>query len=267
VDKSNITFKTFDDDGIEMDSRDFACVVLPDLDYDAQLISIRYLLRIHENVDQELIKEIKEIEEFAKNTTGRRNEYAVDEWVDRLHSSVYQSAAHSMSAVGMLAPLMESVFHQAFNGIHEKLFTDEEISIDHIRSKIKDDKKWDCHFVFDEKSTKKDLVGGIIQLSDATGLKQFLPHDIEMVLRVLFSYRNKMFHCGFEWPMEERICFWECIQNGYWPENWLDKATIGNDPWIIYLTGEFIQHCINTTEKVIEALGNFVVNKSGIAQQ
>ncbi len=52
--------------------------------------------------DKELDREIKKIEEFAKNTKGRKNEYAVDEWVDRLHSSVYQSAAHSMSAVGML---------------------------------------------------------------------------------------------------------------------------------------------------------------------
>lgn len=93
-----------------MDSRDFACVILPDLDYDAQLIAIRHLFRVHENVDQDIDREIKEIEEFAKTTKGRRNEHAVDEWVDRLHSSVYQSAAHSMSAVGMLAPLMESIF-------------------------------------------------------------------------------------------------------------------------------------------------------------
>lgn len=250
-----------------MDVRGFACVVLPELNYDSQLIAVRHLLKVHENVNQELLSEINALEESEKNSHGRICEYFQFEREEKLENSVYQSAAHSMSAVGMLAPLMESVFHQAFHGIHEKLFTDEEISIDHIRSKIKDAKKWDCHFVFDEKLTKKDLVGGIIQLSDATGLKQFLPHDIEMVLRVLFSYRNKMFHCGFEWPMEERICFWECIQNGYWPENWLDKATIGNEPWIIYLTGEFIQHCINTTEKVIEALGNFVVNKSGIAQQ
>lgn len=53
-------------------SRDFACVVLPDLDYDAQLISIRHLLRIHENVDKELDREIKEIEEFAKNTIRKK---------------------------------------------------------------------------------------------------------------------------------------------------------------------------------------------------
>ena len=261
-----MTFKSFDD-GIEMDSRDFACVVLPDLDYDAQLISIRHLLRIHETVDQELNIEIKEIEEFAKNTTGRRNEHAVDEWVDRLHSSVYQSAAHSMSAVGMLAPLMESIFHQAFHGIHEKFFTEKQNLSTHIRWDKSDADKWDCHLVWGKSGRKEDLVRGIIQLSEATGLRTFLPDDIELVLTVLFAYRNKMFHCGFEWPVKERVRFWNRIQNEEWPANWLDNATSGGEPWIIYLSGEFVQHCIKTIEQVINSLGNFVVNKSGLAQQ
>lgn len=40
---------------------------------------------------------------------------AVDQWVSVLHDSVYQRAAHSMAAVGMLAPLVESMFDEAFH--------------------------------------------------------------------------------------------------------------------------------------------------------
>jgi len=248
-------------DGVGIDSRDFACVVLPDLDYDAQLIAIRHLLRVHENIDSELKNEIKKIEEFAKNNEGRRNEYAVDEWVDRLHSSIYQSAARSMAAVGMLAPFMESIFFQAFYGIHKNISTTKQNQSNHIRWEQSDADKWDCHIVWDKNGRKEDLVRGIMQLSDATGLKPFLPVDIELVLTVLFAYRNKMFHRGFEWPIEERTRFWSRIKIEKWPTGWLDKATSGSELWIIYLSDEFIQHCIKTIEQIIESLGNFVVNK------
>ncbi|MFW8602475.1 hypothetical protein ACOHYD_13470, partial [Desulfobacterota bacterium M19] len=41
----------------EINSQGFACVVLPELDYDSQLAAIRHLLRVHENVDQEIERE------------------------------------------------------------------------------------------------------------------------------------------------------------------------------------------------------------------
>lgn len=60
---------------------------------------------------------IQALDAFARKSTGLRNDRAVDEWVDLLHASTYQSAANSMAAVGMLAPLIESLFYQAFQGI------------------------------------------------------------------------------------------------------------------------------------------------------
>jgi len=244
-------------DSFKVPLLDFAFEVLPNLDYDAQLISIRHLLRTYDRVDEDLHTEIKELEEFAKKTTGIRSQHAIDEWIDRMHDSVYQSAAISMSAIGLLAPFIESIFHQAFHGIHKEFFTDQEKSIAHIRWEKSGIEKWDCHFFWDKSGRKKDLLRGIIQLSEATGLKQFLPDDIELVLTVLFAYRNKMFHCGFEWPVEERNKFWSRIQNEHWPDNWLNRSTSGGETWIIYLTSDFIQHCIKTIERVIEALARF----------
>ena len=257
---SNTTPQSFDDGLGDLDPQDFACVVLPDLDYDSQLIAIRQLLRVHENIDSETIKEIKDIEKFAKNTTGLRNQHAVDEWVDRLQSSVYQSAAHSMSAVGMLSPLFESVFYQSFKGIEKEIFSGKQTSRTHSRWKLAYENQWDCHFAWDkrEKCTKKDVIRGIMQLSKATGLEDFLPHDIGLVLKVLFSYRNKMFHCGFEWPVEERKSYWSYIQSENWPSRWLKSSTSGGEPWIIYLSSEFIWHCITRIEETIGAIGQYV---------
>ena len=49
----------------------------------------------------------------------------------------------------------------------------------------------------DGSKTKKDLVAGILQLCDATGLVKKLPSDLEVTLSALFIYRNRMFHDGF----------------------------------------------------------------------
>lgn len=252
----------------KIDAKGFACVILPELDYDAQLIAIRHLLIIHKKIAQDLDREIDEFGKSSEKNEGRVGEYLMDLRDEKLQFSVYQGAAHSMSAVGMLAPLMESIFYQAFHGIRKNIFVGKQTPSNHSRWTHSEIEKWDCHFAWGKKGIRgEDLVRGIIQLSEATGLKPFLPHDLEIVLKVLFSYRNKMFHCGFEWPVEERTRFWSRIQKDNWPTNWLDKATINGVPWVIYLTDEFIWHCVETIELLVDSFGKFVVHKSGIGQK
>lgn len=106
-----------------------------------------------------------------------------------------------------------------------------------------------------------------MQLSEATGLSQFLPNDLENVMKVLFSYRNKMFHRGFEWPVDERLHFWDRIKKEKWPSTWLEAATTNGQPWVVYLSKAFIWHCIETIEKVIVSFGEFVLEISGLSQQ
>lgn len=98
----------------ELSDLDYACLLLPDLDYESQLNAIKNLLQRHHRANQQISDEIKEIEAHARQLTGILNQQAIDDWLDRLHTSVYQDAAHSMAAVGMLAPLVESIYHQIF---------------------------------------------------------------------------------------------------------------------------------------------------------
>jgi len=240
----------------ELSDYDTACLVLSDLDYHTQLMTIHSLLRQHRDTDRALQEEIKRIEEFARQTSGYRNEQAVDEWIDRLHSSVYQDAAHSMAAVGMLAPFLESLFHQAFEGIRSQFYRSECSQSEAGRLEQPGRKRWDCHFVWIDGRWSKNLSDGIVQLVAVVGLSPYLPEGLEPMLRALFYYRNRMFHCGFEWPVAERECFERRIKQE-WPSDWFAKATHDERPWVFYMTDVFIQHCLKVIEQVIAGIGRF----------
>lgn len=240
---------------------DLACVLLPDLDYRAQLIAIRTLLGRNEHFDTAIAEESRQLEQHARQTKGLLNEHIVDMWVDCLHESTYQKIAHSMAAVGMLAPLIETIFHQAFQAMfhHRPAIANQEFNHKRWQQSVKD--QWDCHFVWEKGRRNKDLVKGILQLAEAVELTPYLPDDLEPTLQALFGYRNKMFHCGFEWPVEERQRFAKRIDESGWPVDWFVTATTGGEPWIFYLTDIFTSHCFDLVESVIEGLGAYAREK------
>lgn len=94
---------------------------LEDFNYDAQLVAIHDLLHRQERADQELSDRIRKADEVVRRTRDRANYHAVDFWVELAQMSCDQDAAHSMAAVGMLAPLIESAFHAAFRFIGNEL--------------------------------------------------------------------------------------------------------------------------------------------------
>ena len=247
-----------DPDGfIELSDDDAACLALPDLDYDSQLIAIRGLLTRQGKADKELVTEIEKIEAFAARASGVRNQQAVDEWADHMHHSVYQDAAHSMAAVGMIAPFVESVFYQAFQNIGREMAKDISPPSNHARWKQSVEDQWDCNFVWTGGHRRKDLVKGIMQLVDAVDMTRYMPNDLEPTLSALFEYRNKMFHHGFEWPLEERRRFNKRLNESGWPPDWFSKATSDGKPWVFYMSSVFIEHCLVRTAQIITGIGGF----------
>lgn len=237
--------------------REVGLILLSNMDYEAQLLAVHALLRRQKGAEQD---EIVEIEAFAKRTSGLRNQRAVDEWVDHLHASVYQKAAHSMAAVGMLAPLFESILCQSFSGIRRSFETNSIPFSSHPRWKLITKEQWDCHYVFTQSGgKKKNLVKGVLQLADATGLTAHLPNDLRPTLQALFEYRNKMFHFGFEWPTVERERFQ--MQTADWPSDWFATATEDHKPRIFYLTDTFINHCLTIIDSVLGGVGVFTRDK------
>jgi hypothetical protein len=80
-----------------------------ELELDAQFRATEALLAGHRAADKNLTDKIDRLAGRAHKATGFANELLIDQWVDALHTSVYQDAAHSLAAVGMLAPLIDSV--------------------------------------------------------------------------------------------------------------------------------------------------------------
>src|SRR5713226_3327158 len=100
------------------EDRYFLYAIGVEADLDAQLDAIRDLLERHRAADHDLTEEMKRLEARAHAATGRANELAVDDRGNVFHTSIYRDAAHSLAAVGMLAPLLESIITQSFSALH-----------------------------------------------------------------------------------------------------------------------------------------------------
>lgn len=203
---------------------------LEDFNHGAQLVAIRNLLYRQKQADQDLSNRIEQADEVARRATDRANEHAVDVWVELAEMSCYQDAAHSMAAVGMLAPFIESAFRTAFRSIGTKL------------------PDW-------------NLVENIVKRAEEVGMKEYLPEDFEKTLDALFKYRNKMFHGGFEWSSRDLKKFEGLLEKGEWSSGWFSRATSNDEPWMFYMTPAFVGHCIETAERIVEGIEQFGLDK------
>lgn len=199
---------------------------LEEFNYGAQLVAIRCLLGRQERADQDLSDRIMEADSVARRTRGCANDHAVDLWVELAESSCYQDAAHSMAAVGMIAPLIESAFRVALHSIGNKL---------------------------PQGHLAKNIVKGV----EEVGMREYLPLDLEPTISALFEYRNKMFHGGFEWSKEDLKKFEKLLDENRWPSDWFAKATSDDEPWMFYMTSTFVYHCLEITEGVIRGIEQF----------
>lgn len=242
--------------------RDYARLLLGRLDLEAQLIAIGGLLSRNQQAEQDLRQDILNLEAQAQRTTSRSG--YISEMRDvHVHHSIYQDAVHSMAAVGTLAPLIEALFVNAFHGIRENFFKFAAAPFDHTRAEQSLEELWDCHFAFKGQRTRKDLVAGVQQLADATGLTPFLPRNYIATMEALFAYRNNMFHWGFEWPPEERMSFKRKLDKGTWPRGWFTHSMTNDQPWIFYMSQVFIDHCTAQVERIIDGLGKYARNMMG----
>ena len=145
--------------------------------------------------------------------------------------SCYQDAAHSMAAVGMIAPLIESAFRAAFRSIENEL-------------------------------PRRNLVRTIVKRVEEVGMKDYLPADLETTLSALFEYRNKMFHGGFEWSSEELKKFERMLEEDHRPHDWFSMATSDDEPWMFYMTPAFVDRCLEMAEGVIRGIEKFGLERN-----
>ena len=199
---------------------------LEEFNHGAQLVAIGGLLARQERADQELAGEIKEADEVARRTEGRANDHAVDVYVELAEMSCYQDAAHSMAAVGMIAPFIESFFRAYFRSIGKEL-------------------------------PDRHLVKNILKRIEEVGMEEYMPPDLKATLSALFEYRNNMFHGGFEWSLERLKRFQAQLSENRWPSDWFSWATFDDEPWMCYMTSDFIAHCLDMAEGVTKGIEEY----------
>lgn len=239
-------------------TRDQALFLIGERDLDSQLIAIKGVLRRNREAEKQVTEEINALDAQLRTYAGDSEEYRQhmeDHWVGTLHGTVFQDAAHSMSAVGMLAPFVESLFVSIFHGLRERA---QEKAIDDPRAKATHNQYWNPQIVFGKDGPRNDIVAGIWQLANSTGLQPFLPAGYQKLLSALVSYRNNMFHNGLEWPPEPRQKFADRINNDGWPVNWFTQATRGDAPWVFYMSDDFIAHCLEMIDQVLEGVGRYL---------
>ena len=237
--------------------------VLQGIDLEAQLLAIKSLLSRNRQAEDDLKREIddlyKQSQQADQEAQGRYERYGDDRRVDRTYEAFFEDVASSMAAVGMLAPFLEALFVTVFQRFKEE-GTYEPPSEDPRRQAVGRN-FWDPHFV---DKRQKNLFKGIPQLACSIGLEQFLPEDYRKTLAALFLYRNKMVHCGLEWPEQERKKFRCAIQKNRWPKEWFSEVTVKEKPekpekpWLFSMSAEFIQHGLQTIDGILDGVGAYV---------
>ena len=200
-----------------------------DFNYGSQLQAIKELLMRNQQADVLLLDEIKRFEDMAQQTVGDENDVAVDYWVELIEKSFYQHVAHSIAAVGMIAPFMEGVFKDAFKRINQEL-------------------------------PRNDLVRKILAMVENARMSTYLPDDLASTLKALFQYRNNLVHWGFEWPAHERQRFEQAMDR--WPRDWFTVTTSDLEDWLFSMSPTFIDHCMEVAEAVTKGLREFLIDKA-----
>jgi hypothetical protein len=226
----------------EMTPADEILAMLPHFDYPAQLAAVRELLRRERAAEADTTRAIQALE------SAPASQQAADERVDRLHASVYQDAAHSMAAVGMLAPLAESLFRHSLIAIGER-YSNLGLPIP-AGPRFTKSRAWDP-----KNNGNRGFVAGIREICDAADILPFLPPETVRFLDAVFAYRNAMFHNGLEWPPDERADF--RTRAGAWPDDWFEWSETAGEPWIGYMTDSFVDGFLGMLEDAIDGLGRF----------
>jgi hypothetical protein len=230
----------------DMEDIDYAGEFLTEIDYPAQLRAIRDLLDRHAEEERLVTERIQRI-----SATEPMRQQFVDEAVAEMHASVYQDAAHSMAAVGMLAPLIETIFRTAFLNIGVRYDSQPRWTSTHVRLQRPGKTRWDCGSVLQNEKWVNGLVEGVRELSDALELTSALPPGFWPRFEALIAYRNKMFHHGFEWADKVRDQFWTKVE----ASGFFSAATTDGRPWIVYMTAAFTRDLLGDIERILSVIG------------
>lgn len=230
--------------------------------YDEQLAAIRNLLAQRKLIPLSAEEQSARKASFAGRVGPLGRDHMVDAWNGFYQQRVYEDAAYSMAAAGMLVPLIETIFREAFNGIGRLVVTNSIPLGPHPRWQWLDTEQWDCQLYCSVGGRPdKDFVFGVCELVETAGLAPYLTPGFAVTLDAIFCYRDNMIPRGFKWSEEDLNDFAREIDEERWPYEWFRLSIIEMKPWIYYMTGDLINQCILMIEDFLRAVGDFARDK------
>lgn len=241
-----------------LDDRDYLSRLLDSIDWDPQLVAIRSVLERNRSAAERVSANIAELGERAATYSGPHHDHLVDEHVDAMWRSSYSEAAVSLSAIGMIVPMAESVFSQTFQSLGSMYVAKRMEPPDHRRWQRAGQhaERWNCQWYFGRDEARNDIISGLPQLSEASGLSPYLEPDTMDWIAAILSYRNRMFHGGFEWSLAQRDQFERLIAARSW-DKYFQSARTNDNPWIFYLRDEVIDDMPRRMESLLDSFGRF----------
>lgn len=222
--------------------------------FKVQFDAIKSMLKKIEQIPIDFNNELCKLEQKCIKQGG--NDNFIEHISDKSYELQFWDLSYSMTAVGLLAPFMESFITNFF-----KHYSSEILKInegDSKREKVFISKQWDPHMYIDAKIIKTDFVKGALQLFKQIGINTYLPKNTYKILQALFRYRNKMVHNGYEWPKEKCEIFEKEIKENNW-QAWFDSSgTKGNVPDLFFMNKKYINECIVLGDNFFDAFANFV---------
>ena len=202
-----------------------------DIDDESQLRAIRGVLVRNRAAEVRLDAEIETLDALAKRT---RSEQAIDDLHCLFDVSTYQDAAHSMVAASLLAPFIEGVLSRAVRGVEHLKGTHAPVH----RGRA----NW--------RAIKHRIV--------VYGIQAYMPPDFDEVVDALFLYRNKVLHCGLEWPRDDLNEFGSRLRK--WPADWFSRVTLNDVPVIFLMTPTLVRRCFVLADQITGGLIDFEEN-------
>jgi len=242
-----------------MEDRDYLFRLVNTIDWDSQLQAIKGVLHRNQKASQAVSDHIDELKLDAETYRGPHHEQIVDEHVDAMFRSSYSEAANSMAAIGMIVPMLESVYSQSFHSLGEMYAAKGMVPPPHQRwdRAGSHPERWNCQVYFSEDGeAHQDIIRGIRQITVASGLAAHLPGDTANWIDAMLTYRNKMFHGGFEWSLAQRDQFDRQIVQRRWGDLF-QSATSNDKPWIFYIRDGVIAEMPSRIEAILDGMGRF----------
>lgn len=226
-----------------LDDRDYLHTLVHNIDWQSQLEAVRLMLSRNRAAGKAFTKAINEDEAEIQVYAGNHHSHWIDHNNDMKYESVYRDAAESMAAIGMIAPLVESTIGQALAALGDMYDRHGIRLVEHDRWKRagSHNLRWNCQYYFNkDNKPQNNIILGLPQLVGACDLKKFLPPEFTTWFEAMFTYRNFMFHGGFEWTIERRDLFEKEIEENGWDPYFTWSKTNGR-PWVFYIKDDVIE--------------------------